>query len=459
MSRKFDFDKYKAIVDYIKSSTGSISTSIENLVRGTIEMRANSAATIIKYSTNIKEVVIGKFSSVILSEKWIAGGKVSIIDNGTSKIGFSEDYSLDDDALIPPSIDGNLINKLKTYFVERLIAQAVIEREYDQSVDTFSQQDVPNVKFFNDNYITKQVPVFGGKVILLSDSTADDKSAVNLLMANKLGGTNKINKTVFVHPDSMTSDIVDIDSNGNLSIVSSIQNLTISSDVDVGSAPSEKSIVMSSNIDSVGVKKDLSNMKPVTMSGSGAGDSGVLVDQDAIVGLSTQGDFNSDIETISKECQPTYKANGIHVSVYEEFDVAKDINDMSTIQNVLLGDEDDRFESEYLSLYGIVSSGFSPTSDEILNSRGNIATTLKHVYDMVSARLMSENRDIFITNIEGFHRHQIASTLMSETSSPEFARRPIVESTGGDIGTIQYLKSVVDNVNDSQICETVIGGW
>jgi len=219
MSRKFDFDKYKAIVDYIKSSTGSISTSIENLVRGTIEMRANSAATIIKYSTNIKEVVIGKFSSTILSEKWIAGGKVSIIDNGTSKIGFSENYSLDDDALIPPSIDGNLINKLKTYFVERLIAQAVIEREYDQSVDTFSQQDVPNVKFFNDNYITKQVPVFGGKVILLSDSTADNKSAVNLLMANKLGGANKIKKTIFVHPDSMASDIVDVDSNGNISIV------------------------------------------------------------------------------------------------------------------------------------------------------------------------------------------------------------------------------------------------
>jgi hypothetical protein len=459
MSRKFDFDKYKAIVDYIKHSSGAITTSIDKLVKGTIEMRANTSANIIKFSTEVKKIVIGKFSSEIRSERWISSGAVSIEDNGESKIMFSENYIIDNDSLIPPSFSERLIAKLSEFFVEKTIATIIIKRVYDNSVATFSAEDVPNAKFFRDNYVTKQNSEFGGKIILASDSIVNDAVAVNFMMAKRLAGVDNLKKTVSINPHTVSSNIVDIDSDHNISIVSEIENIILSSGMVIRTAPSEKSVVMSSNIESVGIKKDLSNLRTSSMTGSGQGSFGVMTTQDAVTSISNNNPITADIKIVPKTIQPTYSTDGLHSAIYADKTVAKDIEDIATITKELNEYGDGDIRPNYLSLYGISPEGFSPTSEQITGSRGRVATTIKHVYDMVAARLLIANKNIFIENIVSFMQSQISTILLKNDSSPEFARRPVIKSTGGDIGIFNDVRSVVASLSNDTVNTEVVGGW
>jgi hypothetical protein len=459
MSRKFDFDKYKAIVDYIKHSSGAITTSIDKLVKGTIEMRANTSANIIKFSTEVKKIVIGKFSSEIRSERWISNGTVSIEDNGESEILFAENYIVDDNSLIPPTFSEKLIAKLSSFFIEKTIATIIIKRVYDSNVNTFSAEDVPNAKFFRDNYVTKQNSEFGSKIILASDSISNNNVAVNFMMAKRLAGVDNSKKTVSVNPHTMSSNIVDIDADHNISIVSGVENIILSSGMVIRTAPSEKSVVMSSNIESVGIKKDLSNLRTSSTTGSGQGNFGVMTSQDAVSIISANNPIITDIKIVPKTIQPTYSTDGIHSAIYIDKAIAKDIDDINTITGELSGDGDEDIKPNYLSLYGISPEGFTPTSEQILGSRGRVATTIKHIYDMVAARLLIANKDIFIGNIEAFMQAQVSTILLKSDSSPEFARRPIVKSTGGDIGIFDNIKSVVVSLSDSRTNTEVVGGW
>ncbi len=155
MARKFDFDNYKAIVDYITASTGLVSTSIDQLIKGTIELRSSATAAIIKYSTTIKEISIGTLMGVIGEDKWVSSAPMSLGINAETIVVFPSTYEVSEHSMLPTILPDGAIAYIAENFVQKSNSLVEIGRDYDAAVTTFSQSEVPSILFFKNNYIQK----------------------------------------------------------------------------------------------------------------------------------------------------------------------------------------------------------------------------------------------------------------------------------------------------------------
>jgi hypothetical protein len=429
MARNFDFKKYKAIVDYIQSSTGSITTSIDNLIKGSVELRANSVASIIKYSTSIKEVVIGRIKTAIGSDRWISEGEISLdITAGGTPV-FTEDYIYDPDVMLPSILNSSIVDKVGEKFVKRSSGIIVLQREYDPAVDTFLDTEIPSVSFFKSNYVTKDSAVVYGKIVLSSDSIIERKSAVNKIIAEKLSGTSKAKKTVYAYSKKVLSNFFDVSSDESISLSSVPTSLVVGQGVTIQSAPSEKSLITTNNVDSAVVRKDLKNIRRGTMIMDGSDDVNIMTDSAAVSDIVSSGTEYDDVTIIPKTCQPNYSTTLIHPAIEADNDAVKDKIDFMDIENTLSLDKEEvdvlSLQMRYFSLFAVATTGYNPTPDEVLDARGRMATTIKSVYEMVAARLLIANSKLFIDNAEYIAQQTTSSLFLKPTSSPEFSRRPM----------------------------------
>jgi len=463
MARNFDFDKYKAIVDYIQSSVGGITTSIDNLIQGSIELRSNSVASIIKYSTSITEIVIGRVKTVIGEDSWKSEGSISLdIANGGSPV-FGDNYVYGIDSMLPKEISTNLIDKLGETFVRRQSGVTVIQREYDPSVDTFLDGEVPSVLYFRNNYSTKEEGKAYGKLILSSDSTINRESAVNRIIAYKIAGTSKSRKMIKASTRKVLSNFIDVGEDGSITLSSSPTTLVIGKDLTLRSSPSEKSLISKSNIDSAVVRKDLSNLGVSRMDIVGTDLKNVATDNSAETVLTSLGSFVSDVVSIPKECQPGYSTSFIHPSIDGNNDSVLDRYSIRDIHGVLYGDKDDvdqeSLKREYLMLYAVSPHGYTASPEDISMARGRMATTIKTVYDMVASRLLIENPGVFIDNSEYMAIQSTSSSFLKLTSSPEFSRRPQLLASVNDCATVEDVKNALHDIGVGATTSGKVRSW
>ncbi len=451
MARNFDFKKYKAITDYIQASTGGISTSIDNLIKGSIELRASSVASIVKYSTSITEIVVGRLSSAIGTDTWSSEGVVSVdIANG-GIVAFEEDYKYDPDAMLPSSINEHIINAISTKFVKRSDGTITLQRAYDPTVTTFNDMDIPSLKFFKDNYVTKEDGVLYGKVILSSDSKNNHSSAVNKIIAVKLVGSSVADKQIKSYSKKVLSNFFDVSITGKVSLSSNPTSVIIGAGVVLNDAPTEKSLITLNNIESAVVRKDLSNLTPCLMENDGTSDDRVMTVNDAIANILSVGTISEDVKQIATTCQPSYTTSLYHPSIETASNAIEDKYSIAQMQSYLNANKEDFVPDDAVSMYtrlfALTPLGFTSSQDDVANARGKLATSIKMIYEMTATRLLLENDGLFINNAEYVNQQTISSLLLKSTSSPEFNRRPIAMSAVNDAAIIsdmiEKLSSIV----------------
>ena len=462
MARNFDFNKYKAIVDYISGASTSITTSIDNLIKGSVEMRQNSVASIVKYSTSITDIVIGRLSSVVKSDIWSTEGSIKLSVLPSSKIVFEEDYIYDEDSMLPSVINQKIIDSVGTKFVKRSSGIIVLQREYDASVVAFGANDVPSAKYFKDNFVTKEYGIAHGKITTGSTSVSNRKAGVNLEIASKLSGANSETKMVATRSKQMLSDFFDVN-NDTVTFSEDPQSIIIGLGVDVKNSPTDKSLVTSKSIDSISVRKDLSNMKFPIMTSSGSDDENVQTTSQAISSLIQYGTVVDNVEVIPKEAQPSYATNVIHPDLLQQSAAKYAYDAIAEIGVELAKDKVSSsitgIGSALFRLNGIVPEGYSPEQEEVLNAVGNSAATIKSVYELVAARLFIINKKLFIDNAEYISTQNTAQLFLKTTSSPEFDRRPMLHSYLNDVAVADDLKVAIASLASEPTTTGATRSW
>ncbi len=468
MARKFDFDNYKAIVDYITVSTGLISTSIDQLIKGTIELRSSATAAIIKYSTTIKEISIGTLVGVVGEEKWISSSPISLEINSETNVVFPSSYEVSEHSMLPTILPAGAVAYIAEHFVEKSNTMVEIGREYDVAVTTFGQAEVPSIAFFKTNYIQKDEAILNGKVLASSSVISNDNNAISISMGNRISGAKKTDKTIDVETEEIDTNLFSGVS-GELSFVLPVSVLEISSGVSISGAPSDISVITSSNIAEVAVKTDLSNLDVVVMSTGTTIANGILTDQSAnaaIIESSGIVEASSDIE---KTTYPQYTTPRLHPSILPNNNAYHDSENIKEAKEVLLGTKEDldadRLAVVYGELFGAipVTPGLGVIADESSvteqlseYANGRLGSSLKMVYESVTLRLLIDNKELFINEEEYQNISSIQSTLLRDTDTVDFMRRPMLLA-GGDIASVSAISSKINEISAGPSSSQVVG--
>jgi chemotaxis protein CheY-P-specific phosphatase CheC len=460
MSRSFDFKKYKAIIDFINSSTGEISTSISNLIGGTIEMRKNSVASIVKFSTEISEVVIGRIKTTIGSEKYVSDSDISIDVTNNGEVVFGSEYEYHEKSMLPKILPVAAINMIAAYYIKKNVDTTELSRKYDASVDSFSLPDVPNIKYLKDNFVTMLDGTLGGKIVISSDSASKDTDTVSLSIANILAGTSISGKKIDVSVKNLVTNFFDYSEGDGVTFTASPTKIIVANGVTIKTAPSEKSILSSSNIHTAAILKNMSNIKKTSMIPSSSDSTALEVADNAMSSFADAGIVTQQVTTIPKECSPSYNSEVIHVGLIPENDSRKDMIDLMSIENFMnqsdVPESTDDINQKFVNVFSILPTGVSDV--EFSSTRGRMATSLKSIYELVVSRLLIENKQLFISEREYNNQQSILSLMLTSTSSPDFARRPLLKNSSGDIATSLELSQIVDGIDFSE-SSGIVRSW
>ena len=468
MARKFDFDNYKAIVDYITASTGLISTSIDQLIKGTIELRSAATAAIIKHSTTITEISIGTLIGIIGEDKWISTSPIDLAINADAIVVFPSTYEVSEHSMLPTVLPEGAIAYIAENFVEKSNMMVEIGREYDVGVTTFGQTEVPSITFFKTNYIQKDEAILNGKILASSSVISDNNNAISISMGNRISGAKKTEKIIDVKTSELDTNLFTGVSD-NVSFILPVTALGVSSGVSISSAPSDISVITSSNIEEVAVKTDLSNLDVVIMQTGVDNTDNILTDQTAstaIVGASGITEASADIV---KTMSPQYVTPRLHPSILPDNNAYHDSENIKEVESVLLGTKEDvnpdRLAVVYGELFGAVpitpELGIIEDEEFVIAqlldySNGRLGTSLKMVYESVSLRLLVDNKELFINEEEYQNISSIQSTLLRDTDTVDFMRRPMLLSDG-EIASISSISTKLTNITANPSSSQVVG--
>ena len=408
MARKFDLDNYKAIVDYITSSTGLISTSIDQLIKGTIELRSSATAAIIKYNTTIKEISIGTLVGVVSENEWVSASPISLEVTAETRAIFPSTYEVSEHSMLPTILPAGAIAYISDHFVEKSNMMVEIGREYDATVTTFGQTEVPSISFFKTNYIQKDEAILSGKVISSSSVVSANNNAMSISIGNRLSGAKKSEKKIEVNATELDTNLFSGVS-GKVSFTLPVSTLSISNGVSIANASSDTSVVTSSNIEKVAIKTDLSNLGLVIMQSGASNSSNVLTDQVANSSIIETDGITEALADIPKTTSPQYFTPKLHPSILPISNAYRDSRNIREAEDMLLGNKEDvdtnRLAVVYGELFGAIpiTPGLGAVSDEsgvtaqlLEYSNGRLGTSLKAVYESVSLRLLIDNKELFI---------------------------------------------------------------
>jgi len=450
--REFDFEKYKAIIDYITNATGSVTTSIDSLIKGTLELRKNAVTSIVRFSTSVKEVVMGVIVYTIADNKLSTASSVTIDINGYSaEFEFGESWQPSQSSLMPKTITIDVVNKLGDSFVLKTTGTPKVVRIYADGVSSFAGDNVPTVKFFNENYLTKKDSEIPSPLTVSSVSPGNDTDVVSIGAAKTMSGAKRGAKEINIDAKNISSNFF-AGADGEVRFVSSVQSVSIDDTNTIYDAPSEKSLVTQSNIGKVVIKKDLSNANEVNISGGETDASSVVTKDEAMSKIVAAGAVTEDVITLNNLVQPQYVPSRLHYNTYRDTESEKYISAYSRVAEILDGDIDidkNDVAERAGAFYAVFMSGYSPTSQEISSSLGSSLTTIKLVYEFVASALFFKNNNLFMSNYEYNQLSNISSLLLKENSSPEFYRRPEMLSNGNTVLQIADVEQKISALKNT----------
>lgn len=193
------------------------------------------------------------------------------------------------------------------------------------------------------------------------------------------------------------------------------------------------------------------------MSMEGNSDDAVMTESEALSDIVSSGTEYGDVAIIPKTCQPNYQTTLVHPTIVIDSDASADQNDLLAIEGMLSLDKEEvdplALQEKYLSMFAVSTPDYEPTPEEVVAARGKSATTIKSVYEMVAARLLIANPNLFIDNAEYVAQQTTSSLFLKPTSAPEFSRRPMTLANTND-GAV--VADMIDKIRD--IACSVTGG-
>ncbi len=287
-------------------------------------------------------------------------------------------------------------------------------------------------------------------------------------MASKISGAKVLEKNIDVETNELDANLF-TGSLGQVSFISTTTALNISSGVSIGGAPSDNSVVTSSNIAKVAVKTDLSNLDVVIMQAGADDSNNVLTDQSASSSIIEANGITEASADIEKTTSPQYGTPRLHPSILPENNSYGDSDNISRVESVLLGAKDDvdpdNLAIVYGELFGAVpiTPGLGVMDDEsaildhlLEHSNGRLGSSLKVVYEAVATRLLIDNSELFIDEEEYQSISSIQSTLLKNTDTVDFMRRPMLLSDG-EVSTISGISSKINSMASSPSSSQVVG--
>jgi len=461
----FDFDKYKAIVDYISSSTGKITTSIDKLIAGTIEMRKHSTAAIIRYSTNITEISMGRLSNKIDSSLWLAQGKVALhIQNG-ARLLFSEKYIFRENSMLPTKLPAEALEILGKQFASRDSVKSLFSRTYSSSVADFSGDEVPNILYFRNHFLTTKGSVLQGPLEVSSEQVTEDNNCMSYRIASKLAGVNKATLIARLQVDQLETNL--FIAQQAVTMEAAVEKVDIDSGVSLSGAPSDKSLILRSNIEQVAVKKNLSNIREAIISDKESfSSSDVVTEVYASKGAAEHGIIQEESIKIDAETQPHYSVARIHPSLEYSLAAKPDSTLISGLSDSLYSSRSLDMEKNQIA-YGqftaIVPRVKGEIADEISaeilsDPRGKAAATLKLVFEIVASRLRMENPELFMGNTELSQLNNIKGIIMKPGDTVAFNRRPILKAENNEAASAEDILAKVVHL-EKPVLSAKVGKW
>ena len=259
----YTLDELEKLTEEIKNKVSYINSSLDTLLQDIIRAKTKIDTTISLYDDSVKECFIGdKFLIVPLTADmmFIDGAKISISSISDFDIECSYEEILSNTIIRKKWID-RYVNAIKdNYFYS---SDQTIKCSYsdDINVTNDNNANIPNVKYFRDNYVTYDQEAIDNLIILSRDT--DEAIHLSGFTYNDVlneAAVNKIKSTINAKIDRYFSV-------GDLMVYSN--SLSIPSDYDktitiekfgVDVATKYNSVIDEDIIDKLLIEKDLSNV-------------------------------------------------------------------------------------------------------------------------------------------------------------------------------------------------------
>ena len=458
----FDFEKYKAIIDYISNSSGVITTSIDDLLKGTIEMRKNSSVSIVRYNTQYEIISIGSLSYDIQTLNIVADGDIFIDPKNGITMTADGESDFSDGSVVPKSIDDKFLEYVSNYFLLKTEQSFNAEYSYVDGI-TFKNDDIPSVGFFSQRYYTNKDEVLTTKLITSIDSTNNQSTAVTKQISESMSGVNISNKTINIKTKTLSSNLINISNNGEVSSSSVFEEVVVGSMVGVNDAPTSKSMLTRENISRVCVKKDLSNIPNASLVQDNTGSSTSLKTLDELeMVLLDNNTIKDNTTSIEKECTPRYSSSSIFNGLIVDSKSKNTMGDIEFIDKYFSANRGqytiDDISKRFAYIGGIIPLGLSLDSDEYQKINGSTASSIGLIFKLVAARLERENKDLFMTSSE-YASYYVERHIYMNSLEYTFNIRPMVKNSNSSIGVVDDIVNIMKNVTTTESTGSFSGGW
>jgi hypothetical protein len=273
---EFDYEYYLKILEFIKNSSETINEGIEDLIEETIKLREKSYIKVAPLSYDISEVRIGNnfiFEPAENKMYFNEPVKLQLNDNVVSV----KDPIYTDDFVIKKDFKDTYIKYLSTLFLSNNEASntylKLIYEDNTADSDEFKENNVPSLKWFKKNYVTKKDKSVESRIIV-DKSLISSHSSLTVGNLNELAGIKLIDKTVNIYLESFCSindEVLIIPNNVNIN-----PNAKISVEfIQTQTSKMEKfnSVVTDEGIKNTFIAKDLSNLKKINIKNNNEQDS------------------------------------------------------------------------------------------------------------------------------------------------------------------------------------------
>jgi len=434
---KFDFTKYKSIVDFIRVSSIGVSVSLQELIDNTIFARQNATCNLVRHSTDIESIQIGILNTVPTSRIVEAPAGI-YIENAIGELIINEHATVSDFSLFPKKITTSQIEYLAEDFIKKDETSPQIELMYSQDL-SFEDDDIVDIKYYEDNFLTKKAPFITRKVISHSDSS-DMNSGVSLEMAKKMSAINLDKKTLSASSEVLISNVVSV-ANDNISITNDIP-LVVASNVNATSCSISTSLVTPTNIGSVCLFKDGSNWMPIRIGTTDSDDTVCTEDLLEQIASTAQSFLSSNI-TIAQTSSAITNTQLFSSDMLNLLGVPTNLLEVSEISKGLHDEVDVTISNLPVALKRVLGVYTEDNQLKIENAEAHdFALTFSDVVNIGSVLLYLKNNQLFHKEDLFTKVTQNHSLYISETQKV-FSNRPMIINTESAIGTVENLLDVV----------------
>jgi len=209
------------------------------------------------------------------------------------------------------------------------------------------------------------------------------------------------------------------------------------------------------------VLKNLSNMNAATMIENGSDYTGIISVNTFKTALSADGILANPISAIPKNTAPHYNISVLHPSLVNNADSNNETSITTILSSSDIPDVQGNTAHPLFQLYSYFYGSTPAIFSSIVNPslmRGNVGATIRLVYNMVGARLLMENKNLFINETEYNDLIYTKDLMLKQDSNPTFMRRPLLQSNLNEILTVVGLNKEMDLITVSDSSE-IVRSW